>query len=149
MTGDVVDRVDGFLHVTRGSFVRQMSSALTVHDLRTLDPISRVEPTVSGSTSWATWRRSRPRTGPPSRGTAVPRSSATTARSSAGWRPDVARLLAPKHELVLGDPDDALVAELRALGADVDVVTQTRDLVVPGAVDRLVDAAASPSPAAS
>lgn len=55
--------------------------------------------------------------------------------------PDLARLLAARgHDLVLGDPRAELVDELRAAGAAVEVVTGSRDLAVPGAAHRLVDA---------
>ena len=56
--------------------------------------------------------------------------------------PDLARLLAARgHDLVLGDPRPELVTELEAAGAAVEVVTGSRDLAVPGAAQRLVDAA--------
>ncbi len=56
--------------------------------------------------------------------------------------PDLARLLAARgHDLVLGDPNQSLVADLEAAGAAVEVVTGSRDLAVPGAAQRLVDSA--------
>jgi NAD(P)-dependent dehydrogenase (short-subunit alcohol dehydrogenase family) len=56
--------------------------------------------------------------------------------------PPLARLLAARgHDLVLGDPDPGLVAELEADGAVAEVVTGTRDLSDPAASQRLVDAA--------
>ena len=56
--------------------------------------------------------------------------------------PDLARLLAERgHDLVLGDPHPSLVAELESAGTAVEVVTGSRDLAVPGAAQRLVDAA--------
>lgn len=55
--------------------------------------------------------------------------------------PDLARLLAERgHDLVLGDPHPSLVAELESAGTAVEVVTGSRDLAVPGAAQRLVDA---------
>jgi 3-oxoacyl-[acyl-carrier protein] reductase len=56
--------------------------------------------------------------------------------------PHLARLLAARgHDLVLGDPDPALVEELGATGAQVEAVQGTRDLADPAASRRLVDAA--------
>jgi 3-oxoacyl-[acyl-carrier protein] reductase len=56
--------------------------------------------------------------------------------------PHLARLLAARgHDLVVGDPEDGLVAELEAAGAAVEVVTGVRDLADPDASARLVDAA--------
>jgi NAD(P)-dependent dehydrogenase (short-subunit alcohol dehydrogenase family) len=56
--------------------------------------------------------------------------------------PDLARILAQRgHDLVLGDPSSDLVAELEATGVDVEVVRGSQDLAVPGAAQRLVDAA--------
>jgi NAD(P)-dependent dehydrogenase (short-subunit alcohol dehydrogenase family) len=58
--------------------------------------------------------------------------------------PPLARLLASRgHDLVLGDPDTELVAELEAGGTSVEVVTGTRDLSDPAASQRLVDAASA------
>ena len=55
--------------------------------------------------------------------------------------PDLARVLAARgHDLVLGDPPADLVAELESQGAAVEVVTGVRDLAVPGAAQRLVEA---------
>jgi 3-oxoacyl-[acyl-carrier protein] reductase len=56
--------------------------------------------------------------------------------------PDLARLLAARgHDLVLGDPSDALVDELTALGAAVEPVAGARDIGDPDASTRLVQAA--------
>lgn len=55
--------------------------------------------------------------------------------------PALARLLGSSHDLVLGDPDGELVAELEAAGAAVAVVAGVRDLGDPAATDSLVDAA--------
>jgi 3-oxoacyl-[acyl-carrier protein] reductase len=56
--------------------------------------------------------------------------------------PPLARLLAERgHDLVLGDPDPAAVGDLEALGAQVEVVSGTRDLADPASSQRLVDAA--------
>jgi NAD(P)-dependent dehydrogenase (short-subunit alcohol dehydrogenase family) len=55
--------------------------------------------------------------------------------------PALARLLAPTHDLVVGDPEDGLVAELEAAGAAVVTVTGVRDLARPEATDELVAAA--------
>lgn len=56
--------------------------------------------------------------------------------------PDLARLLADRrHDLVLGDPAPELVEELTANGAEVEVVTGTRDLADPASAQKLVDAA--------
>lgn len=56
--------------------------------------------------------------------------------------PSLARLLAQRgHDLVLGDPDDELVAELTATGTAVEVVTRVRKLDDPDSSARLVDAA--------
>jgi 3-oxoacyl-[acyl-carrier protein] reductase len=56
--------------------------------------------------------------------------------------PDLARLLADRgHDLVLGDPDPALVEELMARGTEVEVVTGTDDLTDPASSQRLVQAA--------
>ncbi len=52
--------------------------------------------------------------------------------------PAIARLLAPTHDLVVGDPADGLVDELAAHGADVEAVADTRDLSRDGASDELV-----------
>lgn len=58
--------------------------------------------------------------------------------------PSLARVLATRgHDLVLGDPDTALVDELVAGGAAVEVVTGVRDLSDPAASQQLVDAALS------
>jgi len=55
--------------------------------------------------------------------------------------PSLARLLGDRgHDLVLGDPDPALVDELTAGGTGVEVVTGARDLSQPDAADRLVAA---------
>jgi len=55
--------------------------------------------------------------------------------------PALARLLAPAHDLVLGDPDADLVAELEATGAAVAVAEDVRDVGRPGATDELVSVA--------
>lgn len=56
--------------------------------------------------------------------------------------PALARLLADRgHDLVLGDPDDELVAELVAAGAAVEAVSGVFDLARPEASTALVDAA--------
>ena len=56
--------------------------------------------------------------------------------------PDVARLLAARgHDLVLGDPEPDLVAELEALGSTVVAVPNVLDLADPSSAQRLVDAA--------
>jgi NAD(P)-dependent dehydrogenase (short-subunit alcohol dehydrogenase family) len=55
--------------------------------------------------------------------------------------PALARLLAPAHDLVLGDPDADLVAELEATGAVVAAAEDVRDLGRPGATDDLVGVA--------
>ncbi|MBI5088680.1 MAG: SDR family oxidoreductase [Actinobacteria bacterium] len=55
--------------------------------------------------------------------------------------PPLARLLAERgHDLVLGDPDRALVDELEARGTQVEAVNGTRDLSDPTSAQRLVDA---------
>ncbi|MFZ4720272.1 MAG: SDR family NAD(P)-dependent oxidoreductase [Ilumatobacteraceae bacterium] len=56
--------------------------------------------------------------------------------------PPMARLLAARgHDLVLGEPNDELVAELEAGGTAVEVVRGVRDLSDPAASERLVGAA--------
>ncbi len=56
--------------------------------------------------------------------------------------PALSRLLADRdHDLVLGDPDPALVEELVAEDTEVEVVTGARDLSEPDAAERLVAAA--------
>jgi NAD(P)-dependent dehydrogenase (short-subunit alcohol dehydrogenase family) len=52
--------------------------------------------------------------------------------------PSIARLLAPTHDLVVGDPADGLVDELGGHGAEVATVADTRDLTRDGASDELV-----------
>jgi 3-oxoacyl-[acyl-carrier protein] reductase len=55
--------------------------------------------------------------------------------------PALSRLLAERgHDLVLGDPDPALVDELVAAGTEVEVVDGARDLSQPEAAERLVAA---------
>jgi NAD(P)-dependent dehydrogenase (short-subunit alcohol dehydrogenase family) len=55
--------------------------------------------------------------------------------------PALSRLLAERgHDLVLGDPDPALVDELTASGTEVEVVTGARDLSQPDAAERLLAA---------
>ncbi len=51
------------------------------------------------------------------------------------------RLAATGHDLVLGDPDDALVAELEAAGAQVARVEGVRNLTKPASAPALVAAA--------
>ena len=56
--------------------------------------------------------------------------------------PNIARLLAGAgHDLVVGDPADGLVEELRAAGADVEVVSGVRNLAKPESAEALVGAA--------
>ena len=55
--------------------------------------------------------------------------------------PALARLLAPTHDLVVGDPGDGLVAELEASGAAVATVAGVRDLARQEATGELVAAA--------
>lgn len=56
--------------------------------------------------------------------------------------PPIARLLATRgHDLVVGNPAEGLVDELVALGAEVEVVPDTRDLSDPTVSERLVQAA--------
>ena len=52
--------------------------------------------------------------------------------------PSLARLLAPEHDLVVGDPEDGLVADLEAGGATVAVAEDVRDLSRPEVTERLV-----------
>lgn len=51
------------------------------------------------------------------------------------------RLAASGHDLVLGDPGEELADELRAAGAEVEVVTGAFDLADPASAPALVDAA--------
>jgi 3-oxoacyl-[acyl-carrier protein] reductase len=56
--------------------------------------------------------------------------------------PDLARALAARgHDLVVGDPADGLEEELRAAGADVEVVEGVRNLAAPESSERIVAAA--------
>lgn len=56
--------------------------------------------------------------------------------------PHLARALAESgHDIVVGDPEDGLVDDLRAAGAEVATVERTRFLIDPEASDRLVAAA--------
>jgi NAD(P)-dependent dehydrogenase (short-subunit alcohol dehydrogenase family) len=55
--------------------------------------------------------------------------------------PALARLLAPTHDLVVGDPQNGLVGELERLNATVVEVRDVRDLTRPAAADELVVAA--------
>lgn len=72
---------------------------------------------------------------PPSRVAVLP-----DARSYVG--PELARHLAVRgHDLVLGDPDDALVAELRETGREIVAVPGVRDLRKPESAPALVAAA--------
>jgi 3-oxoacyl-[acyl-carrier protein] reductase len=58
--------------------------------------------------------------------------------------PALSRLLAVRgHRLVLGDPDDDLLAELEARAVEVEVVARVRDLADADSAARLVDAARS------
>lgn len=67
---------------------------------------------------------------------------ALVANTSSYVGPALARALAARgHDLVVGDPAPGLVDELRALGADVEVVEGVRDLARPESAPRLVDAA--------
>ena len=52
--------------------------------------------------------------------------------------PALARLLAPTHDLVLGEPHAGLADELAAIGSAVVAVDGVRDLTEPTATDRLV-----------
>jgi hypothetical protein len=45
--------------------------------------------------------------------------------------PSLARPLAPRHDLVVGDPKKGLVADLEATGAAVAVANDVRDLSLP------------------
>ena len=64
------------------------------------------------------------------------------ARSYVG--PSLARLLATRgHDLVLGEPEDALVAELEAAGAAVERVEGAINLAQPESAPKLVEAALS------
>ena len=72
----------------------------------------------------------------------APRRIALVADTSFYVGPPIARLLAQRgHDLVIGNPDPALVAELEALGAAVEAVPDTRDLSKPDTSARLVEAA--------
>ncbi len=62
--------------------------------------------------------------------------STSVPRWRAGWPP-------PGHRLVLGDPSDELVTELRAGGTDIEVVSGVRDLSDPASAPALVAAAMS------
>jgi NAD(P)-dependent dehydrogenase (short-subunit alcohol dehydrogenase family) len=56
--------------------------------------------------------------------------------------PNLARLLAQRgHDLVVGDPADGLVDELTEIGAEVEVVTEARNLAKGDASQRLLEAA--------
>jgi 3-oxoacyl-[acyl-carrier protein] reductase len=56
--------------------------------------------------------------------------------------PDLARVLADRgHDLVVGDPEDGLVADLEGRGAAVEVVERVRDLAQPEVAERLLAAA--------
>ena len=56
--------------------------------------------------------------------------------------PHLARSLAAReHDLVLGDPQEGLVDELTAMGANVEVVAGARDIAKPESSERLVAAA--------
>ncbi len=74
----------------------------------------------------------------------TPRRIALVADTSFYVGPPIARLLAQRgHDLVIGNPQPELVAELEALGAAVEAVPDTRDLARPETSARLVDAAMS------
>ena len=71
-----------------------------------------------------------------------PRRVALVADTSFYVGPPLARLLAQRgHDLVIGNPAEGLADELRALGAAVEVVDDTRDLTKPDTATRLVAAA--------
>lgn len=71
----------------------------------------------------------------------APRRIALVADTSFYVGPPIARLLAQRgHDLVIGNPDAELVAELEAMGAAVEAVPDTRDLSKPETSARLVDA---------
>ena len=56
--------------------------------------------------------------------------------------PPLARALAERgHDLVVGDPEDGLVADLEGAGATVEVVEGVGDPAEPGAVERVAQAA--------
>jgi 3-oxoacyl-[acyl-carrier protein] reductase len=55
--------------------------------------------------------------------------------------PSLARLLAPTHDLVLGEPEHGLADQLVAAGAAVETLDGLRDLTDADATDRLVSAA--------
>ena len=55
--------------------------------------------------------------------------------------PALAGLLAPTHDLVLGDPEPGLVASLEGTGTGIETVAGVRDLSRPAATDELVTAA--------
>jgi NAD(P)-dependent dehydrogenase (short-subunit alcohol dehydrogenase family) len=56
--------------------------------------------------------------------------------------PHLARLLASRgHDLVVGNPEEGLVADLEAAGAAVEAVEGMRDLAEDGAAEQLVEAA--------
>lgn len=55
--------------------------------------------------------------------------------------PELARLLAPTHDLLLGDPEPGLVDELTAAGGRVEPVAGVRDLTDPDTSERLVGVA--------
>jgi 3-oxoacyl-[acyl-carrier protein] reductase len=56
--------------------------------------------------------------------------------------PELARHLAARgHDLVLGDPDESLVAELEATGTQIEVVERVRNLTRPESAPTLVAAA--------
>jgi NAD(P)-dependent dehydrogenase (short-subunit alcohol dehydrogenase family) len=72
----------------------------------------------------------------------APRRIALVADTSFYVGPPIARLLAQRgHDLVVGNPQPELVAELEALGAAVEAVPDTRDLSKPETSARLVEAA--------
>ena len=75
--------------------------------------------------------------------TGIPdRRVALVANTSFYVGPHIAREMARRgHDLVVGDPEDGLVAELEGLGAAVEVVEQAWDLSEPATTERLVGAA--------
>jgi 3-oxoacyl-[acyl-carrier protein] reductase len=72
----------------------------------------------------------------------MPRRVAVVADAAHYVGPSLARVLAGRgHDLVLGDPDPALVDELEAAGAAVEAVEGVADLARPGSAPALVAAA--------
>lgn len=72
-------------------------------------------------------------------GSALPRRVAIVGDAGFYVGPELARHLADRnHDLVLGDPDPALVAELEATGCRVVAVKGVRNLTKPDSAERLV-----------